>query len=414
MKISTRFLTFLLAFLFFPAGVSFSQLPNQIPLNPKSIPQFVDPLPHFANNRVDASGGMLTVRYMPLMHVAVSTGTVLANGTVGKLNPDAGRTRYWGYSVTNGTVTTPPYWPAFTIEAQRGTPVNVVYENNLGGETYESVNLFADQTLHWADPMMQMGPTNLAPYTGPIPVSPHLHGGEVPSESDGGPDSWFTPGYAETGPSWGLDGTDHIYDYPNTQEAATLWWHDHALGVTRLNVYAGLAGFYFLRGDEEENAMLPGWSGDNLVQEVAPVGSSGTFENLPYLPEIEVVFQDRMFDNNGALYFPNLPPNPEHPFWTPEFIGDIITVNGKTWPYLSVAPRKYRFRLLNGSNARFYEMWLQDLVSGAMGPKIVQIGTDGGLLDAPVAIAGRLLLAPGERADVIIDFSQSAPNQVWT
>src|SRR5450759_689499 len=259
-----------------------------------------------------------------------------------------------------------------------------------------------------------MNMMDMTAYTGPIPVSPHLHGGEVPSESDGGPEAWFTPGYALKGASW-LNGVDQYYIYPNTQEEATLWYHDHSLGVTRLNVYAGLAGFYFLKGPDEENAHLPGWSGDDPVQEVVPVGKTGVFNPAPYLPEIEIAFQDRMFDVNGQLEFPNLPTNPMvHPFWTPEFIGDVITVNGKTWPYLSVAPRKYRFRLLNGSNARFYQIWLQDIVTGVMGPQIVQIGTDGGLLDNPVPIVGKLLLAPGERADVIIDFTASAPGQVWT
>ena len=173
------------------------------------------------------------------------------------------------------------------------------------------------------------------------------------------------------GSSWGNGGTDQYYYYPNQQEAATLWWHDHALGATRLNVYAGLAGYYFLKGADEENAKLPGWSDDDLVQEVAPSGTSGTFNPNPYLPEIEIAFQDRMFDTYGKLYFPNLPTNPEmHPFWTPEFVGNVITVNGKTWPYLSVAPRKYRFRLLNGSNARFYEIWLQDLARAKRGPSI--------------------------------------------
>lgn len=420
-------LLFAFCLIAFPERFVFGQLAGQIPLNPKAVPQFVDPLPHFAGLRVDASGGNLTISYEPTKQVAVSTGTILATGTVGPLTPNVGLANFWGYKVSNGTVTTPPNWPAFTIEAQKGIPVNVTYENNLIDPvtsvplTYANVNLYADQTLHWADPlkegMMATPPNmmNMQPYTGPIPVSPHLHGGEVPSESDGGPDAWFTPGYAITGPSWGIGGTDETYYYPNSQEEATLWWHDHGLGVTRLNVYAGLAGFYFLRGPNEEADQLPGWSGDDLVQEVAPVGTSGTFNPNPYLPEIEVVFQDRMFDTNGGLYFPNLPPNPmEHPLWTPEFLGDIITVNGKTWPYLSVAPRKYRFRLLNGSNARFYEIWLQDLVTGVMGPQIVQIGTDGGLLDAPVPIAGKLLMAPGERFDVVIDFSTSAPNQVWT
>jgi FtsP/CotA-like multicopper oxidase with cupredoxin domain len=406
-----------LALLLSGGAETLGQLPGQIPLNPKNVPQFVDPLPHFAGQRVDASGEGLIIRYVPSTQVAVSTGTVLANGTVG-VTPGAGVARVWAYRISNdnGTTFTPAFWPAFTIEARRGIPVNVTYENKLDNETYASINLIADQTLHWADPGGDGMTMKMGPYEGPIPVSPHLHGGEVAAESDGGPNAWFTPGPAPyTGPSWGIGGTDQHYFYPNTQEEATLWFHDHALGVTRLNVYAGLAGFYLLRGEDEENARLPGWSGDDLVQEVLPPGKTGTFAPQPYLPEIEIAFQDRMFDNQGGLYYPNLAPNPMvHPYWTPEFVGDIITVNGKTWPYLSVAPRKYRFRLLNGSNARFYEIWLQDQNTGANGPQIIQIGTDGGLLDAPVPIAGKLILAPGERADVVIDFTGSAPGQVWT
>jgi FtsP/CotA-like multicopper oxidase with cupredoxin domain len=392
---------------------SYGQLPGQMPLSPKNVPQFVDPLPHFAGMRVDASGGNLVIRYQPTEQVAVSTGTVLANGIVGK-TPGIGKARLWGYSVSNGTVTTLPHWPAFTITARQGTPVNVTYYNDLAGETYASVGLIADQTVHWAAPL-GMDMMDMTPYDGPVPVVPHLHGGEVASESDGGPDAWFTPGYSIVGPSWEEEETDQNYYYPNSQEPATLWWHDHALGATRLNVYAGLSGFYILKGPDEENAHLPGWSGDDLVKEVAPAGTTGTFNPNPYLPEIEVVFQDRMFDTYGKLYFPNLPTNPMvHPYWTPEFLGDIITVNGKTWPFLSVAPRKYRFRLLNGSNARFYEISLINLANGLPGPAIIQIGTDGGLLDKPVPIVGGLLLAPGERADVVIDFTGSAINQKWT
>lgn len=407
-------LTACVFFLQFADENTFGQIASQVPINPKKIPQFVDPLPHFAGNRVDASGGSLTIRHIPTEQIAVSTGTVLANGTAG-ITPGAGLGRYWTYSVSNnGTDFTPPNWPAFSIVARQGIPVNVKYENLLAGETYQSVNLIADQTLHWAAPT-GMNMMDMTPYGGPVPVVPHLHGGEVASESDGGPDAWFTPELAYTGPSWGKGGTDDSYLYPNTQEAATLWWHDHVLGATRLNVYAGLAGFYFLKGQDEEIARLPGWSGDDLVKEVAPLGKSGVFNPNPYLPEIEVVFQDRMFDTFGKLYFPNLPTNPMvHPFWTPEFLGDVITVNGKTWPYLSVAPRQYRFRLLNGSNARFYEIQLKDLVTGAIGPQIIQIGTDGGLMDTPIPIVGKLLLAPGERADVVIDFTASAPGQVWT
>ena len=394
----------------------YGQLNGQLPLNPKAIPQFVDPLPHFAGARVDASGGILTINYEPCQQVAVSTGTILPNGAVVGTTPGAGLGNYWGYSVSNGIVTMPAHWPAFSVEAKRNSPVNVTYANNLINQTYASVNLKADQTLHWADPLGDMHLMPMAPYTGDIPVSPHLHGGEVASESDGGPDSWFTPGYAIKGPSWAL-GVDETYYYPNTQEGATLWYHDHALGVTRLNVYAGLAGFYFLRDASEDALHLPGWSGDGLVKEVA-VNANNTVNPNPYLPEIEVAIQDRMFDTNGALYFPNLPTNPMvHPFWNPEFLGDVITVNGKTWPYLSVAPRKYRFRILNGSNARFYELQLESNGPVKKLLTIMQIGTDGGFLDVPVnvtALGGKLLLAPGERADVIVDFSKAAPGQTWT
>ncbi len=413
-------------FIFLFQDTLVAQINGQTPIDPTAIPQFVDPLPHFAGQRVDASGGNLIIKHVPAQQIAVSTGTVLTDGVVGT-DPDVGKGNYWTYSISNdgGSSFTPALWPSFSIEAQRGIPVQVVYENNLDGQTYADVNLVVDQTLHWADPFDDYG--SFSPYTAAsVPVVPHLHGGEVASESDGGPDAWFTPGMAQTGPSWGIDGTDENYYYPNTQEEATLWYHDHSLGVTRLNVYAGLAGFYFLRGPEEEAAQLPGWSGDDLVQEVAPPGTYGTFNPEPYLPEIEIAIQDRMFDTDGGLYFPNEPSNPGiHPIWTPEFVGDVITVNGKTWPYLSVAPRKYRFRLLNGSNARFYNMTLEGAapVIGNKIPFITQIGTDGGLMDAPVPInshvansplsGGNLLLAPGERADVVIDFSKVDIGSEW-
>ena len=384
---------------------------GQLPINPTSVPKFVDPLPHFAypGARLDATvlGTPLTVEMVTHNQQALSTGTVLPNGTV--VGGGAGLTHVWAYRISNGAATLGPLWPTHTIEAKRGVPLNVLYLNNLN-ESYNAVNLAVDQTLHWA-----LETHDFQPYTGPVPAVVHLHGGEVPAWSDGGPDAWFKPG----GGGGGHSALTNVYYYPNTQEAATLWFHDHALGVTRLNVYAGLAGFYFLRDDAEDALHLPGWSDDGMVQELNPVtGAFGT----PYLPEIEIVLQDRMFDQNGQLYFPaglaGGAPNPaDHPFWVPEFVGDIITVNGKTWPYLSVAPRKYRFRFLNGSNARFYQLWLQDLATKVMGPVIWQVGTDGGLLDAPVAIdpnlGGKLLLGPGERADIVIDFS-GTPNAVWT
>lgn len=349
--------------------------------------------------------------------VAVSTGTELDNGTVGTTS-GAGLGNYFVYSISKdgGKTWTIPLWPSFTIEAQRFKKLNVEVRNELDGRTYADVNITTDQTIMMSG--VEKTEPLTGPYTGPIPIALHLHGGEVPSASDGGPYAWFTPGYEQTGSGWN-QGVGKILHYPNDQEAATIWYHEHSqLGLTRVNVYAGMAGFYFLRGLDEEIDRLPGWSKDDLVKEVTPYKKvADALHPGAYLPEIEIAIQDRMFDTKGQLFYPVDPTNPEiHPFWSPEFFGDVITVNGKTWPYLSVAPRKYRFHLLNGSNARFYNMWLQNLATNKMGPAIVQVGTDGGMLDEPAVIApGRkLLLAGGERADVIIDFSKVAPGTVLT
>ncbi len=299
--------------------------------------------------------------------------------------------------------------------------------------------LSIDQTLHWADPSgttkagnctngFPLAPACLQPFQGPIPAVVHLHGAEDLSAYDGHPDAWFTSS-GQTGPGF----FTQTYNYANNQEATTLWFHDHALGIVRLNVYAGLAGFYFIRDGRD-------------------TGLATNPITLPSGPrEQELMLQDRQFDTNGQLLFPDgtptdiptglngAPPNPDHhPFWIPEFFGDVITVNGKSWPTMSVQPRRYRFHLVNGSNARFFIMGLfnqagvDQHVNGPPGPAIWQIGSDGGFLDAPVklndpasgpnACAGTpignntdvtsgtrcLFLAPAERADVIVDFSGQA------
>ena len=342
------------------AGASV-QVP-QVPLVGNAIPKYQDPLPTFAGNRVDGTKN-LTVTMEEFQQQVLPAGFPA--------------TTVWGYGITEAGNPTPfgPLYPAYTIEAQRGVPTNVTYVNNLVNPVLQQY-LTVDQTLHWANPIGAVGDPLVDPYTGPVPAVTHLHGGEVPSAFDGGPDAWFTPGLAQTGPGFVTD----TYTYPNTQEAATLWFHDHALGTTRINVYAGLAGFYLLRDSLNEPGNLPGGN-----------------------QEVEIVIQDRMFDINGQWLFPDAPVlNPEHPFWQPEFLGDAIVVNGKTWPYLDVEPRRYRFRLLNGSNARFYELSLP------RGLTFWQIGTDGGLLDGPVEL-NKLLLAPGERADVIVDFAKVKP-----
>lgn len=280
-------------------------------------------------------------------------------------------TYLFGYGTTQENAS----YPAATIEAQKGMPIDVRWTNHLGFN--HPVSFAFDPTLEHA--MTTTG----------IPIVTHLHGSEVEPQSDGGPLSWFTAGFAEKGADW----KHEIYHYVNTQLPTTLWYHDHAFGYTRHNVYAGLAGFYLLRDPMSEPAGLP----------------SGAYE-------IPLVIQDKMFTTDGQLWYPNVGDNPEHPIWTPEFFGNVILVNGKVWPYLNVEPRKYRFRFLDGSNARFYSLALAERVTSTPGPAFYQIGTDGGYLFEPVVLndpgapmSPKLILAPAERADVIIDFSAYTP-----
>jgi FtsP/CotA-like multicopper oxidase with cupredoxin domain len=221
----------------------------------------------------------------------------------------------------------------------------------------------------------------------PVPIVTHLHGGEVPSVFDGHPDTWFTFN-GKKGPEF----VTNLYSYPNEQNPTTLWYHDHALGITRLNVYTGLAGFYLLRDKNDYFHHNCGHDGDKKKFEL-PEGKY----------EIPIAIQDRRFKANGELDFNEVGNNPDiHPYWQPEFFGDTIMVNGKVWPNLDVERRLYRFRLLNGSNARFYNLHFSN------GMKFIQIGSDGGFLPAPVPLDA-LLIAPGERADIIVDFSDIAP-----
>jgi spore coat protein A len=382
----------------------------QVLLDGATIPKYVEPLPVLNANRVSGSTPVVVdmVEFQQRILPATFYATLAAPYNAG--------TYQWGYAV-NGTA---PTWPSRTIEAQRGTATAVTYTNSLqqanGSAPVLARYLTTDLSIHWADPLhitrdnsCLSGPPLAAPclnsYGGPVPAVVHLHGAEVLSQFDGHPDTWFTPGLGLRGPAF----VSNVYSYPNTQEATTLWFHDHALGRTRLSVYSGLAGFYLIR-DTRDTGMA-----NNLIGLPA-----GAFEN-------ELMIADRQFDRNGQLFFPNglpgnptgingPPPNPDHhPFWNPEFFGDVITVNGKSWPFMSVQPRRYRFRIVNASNARFYDVQLLRTTNQAPGPAIWQIGSDGGFLGAPamldnpaVATSPHLFLAPGERADVIIDFAGQA------
>jgi spore coat protein A len=249
-------------------------------------------------------------------------------------------TKVWGYD---------GHWPGPTIAARRGQPVTVTWRNELRdistGEYRTSHVLPVDTCLHGPDMM-----TNHAS------IVTHLHGGVVPPSSDGYPEFYFGPG--ESSP---------LYTYPNDQPAALVWYHDHALGITRLNVYMGMAGGYLIRDSEEEALNLP----------------SGEYE-------IPLVIQDRSFEPDGSLDY--------HDMWMDHFFGDFMVVNGKVMPYLNVKQGKYRFRVAEGCNSRTLTLSLSN------GASFQVIGSDTGILPAPATMSS-ITLSPGERSDIIMDFA---------
>ena len=350
-----------------------------------------------------------------------------------------GPTKVWGYGgQAKNAVTGAPLGyirnsPGPSFEATRGTPVQVKWVNNLAVETDTTNHVYdlnqplshmftVDPTLHWADPTnptpgtmrmwdtfpttvpgiftntMTNPPTTVNAQT-PVPLVTHLHGAETQSYYDGGPEQWFTPtgvhgqDYATYGES--TDANAAVYYYPNSQRGATLWYHDHALGITRINVMSGLAGFYLLSDTSDS------------VESSLPSGKY----------DMPLVFQDRNFLADGSFYFPDgsdtagpSPTNPDvHPYWIPEFFGNVSMVNGKAWPNMNVDHAAYRFRLLDGSNARFYN--INFTVVASSNPALIntlipftQIATDGGFLKQSVPLTS-LLIAPGERAEILVDFT---------
>ena len=420
------------ALVFIPA-VAFAAQSLQTPLNPASIPQFTQPLPTLGGGLTTIVGSQpLTLRMCEFKANILPPLTPLTAGATGQ-------TTVWGYSrdvcPTGGAKGLLDSYLGPVIVNTRGSPSQMTFINDLGDTATSNLTFWkfsVDQTLHWADPLnLEANECNMSPtypafgsqcaqnYSGPIPAVAHLHGGEVPPEIDGGPDAWFTSDglfhghgyYTKFGTTGGNQST---YAYPNSQENSPIWFHDHTVGATRLNVYAGLAGAYYI----EDPAIYPiGTSTAAGVPGTCTPGTGCLPANLPGVGEIvPLVLQDRMFDTSGELFFPadsaaNIlwSLNPEHPYWVPEFIGDTIVVNGKAWPNHNVQQKRYRFLFLNGSNARTYEIFLVNPVTKVMGPPIYVIGTDGGYLDAPVKIdpnlGQRLVIMPGERYEAIIDFA---------
>jgi len=347
--------------------------------------------------------------------------------------------------------------PSLTIEAMHGRPTVIKWINDLKDESghYLPHLLPVDPTLHWANVPNGTNPAvngrgnhNTRPtftstpssYTGPVPMVTHVHGAVgVGDESDGWTEAWYLPdaidipaGYVKKsdwynffarryrrkfGGIW--DPGTATFVYPNDNRPSTIWYHDHALGMTRLNVYAGPAGFYIIRGAgytcrdsrDGSNAIFP---------EPAPKEGDQNPFTKPYY-EIPIAIQDRSFNENGSLFYPNtreifddiigpyIPSGPFSPIWNPEFFGNMMMVNGNTWPYLTVERRRYRFRFLNGCQSRFL---ILDF-SSIPGVEVWAIGNEGGYLAAPVNLtttnSNQLLMALAERADLIVDFSGVDP-----
>ena len=308
-------------------------------LNAYSLAQFVDPLPipeiaQPIDHRPSPENASIKLPYYRVAMRQIEA----------KLHRDLKPTRLWAYGSSS---------PGPTFEARSGQGILVEWANELPAQHFLPI----DHGIHGAEADKPEVRTVV-----------HLHGAKAPAESDGYPETWYVPGKSA------------VYHYPNRQDAAMLWYHDHALGINRLNIFAGLFGTYLLRDDFEDSLKLP----------------SGKYE-------IPLVVYDRIFDLEGQLNYP-VSGNPKSP-WTPEVFGDALLVNGKLFPYLEVEPRPYRFRTLNGANARFFHLSL------ANGQTFHQIGTDQGLLPAPVETK-RVILAPAERADLVVDFSSSAGEQI--
>jgi spore coat protein A, manganese oxidase len=312
----------------------------------------------------------LLTKYVQALPVP-GAGIVVANSTgmnhydfnqieiMRQLHPNLPKTPIWAYDDGSGLDGQAGSF-GMAVVAQSGTPLDISFTNNLPETTYPD-RLPVD--------------TRETPFhMKTVRLITHLHGGFVAADSDGNP--WVSPlGFVQ--------GETQIVHYTNQlpqMPASLLWFHDHGLGTTRLNVVAGLAAAYILRDQYD-------------------TGGDDNANDLPYGPyEIPLVIQDRQFNADGTFLYPtsDIP----GVTWIGEYFGDVMLVNGLVWPYVNVEPRMYRFRILNGCNARIMNLDIS-------GVDFWQIGAEGGLWDIPV-LTKRLVLAPAERADVLVDFTKFA------
>ena len=301
--------------------------------------------------------------------------TITIRNGVHRFHRDLSSSPIWGF---DGTV------PGPTIEAERGRPVTVEWRNQLDSGLPVLVTVAPEATDGDGVPVQCVpGLSGGAPDERAAALSGHtvvhLHGGLTPASADGWAENLFAPGQRA------------VFHYPMDQRAALLWYHDHVMGVTKFDVYAGLSGLWIIRDEHERELGLP--------------------EGPPF--ELPLLIQDRNFDVDDQERLTGQLVHKTDPD-VMEAFGPFTTVNGKVWPVLDVQPATYRFRVLNGSNARTYRL----VLFGDEAPeleRITQIGTDHGLLRAPVSVPPNgLVLASAERADLLVDFSDLEPGSELT
>jgi FtsP/CotA-like multicopper oxidase with cupredoxin domain len=393
-----------------------NMLPNALS-DPAAQPKFASLVPNALN-----PGFIFQPDDFNKYNISVSQ-AVQYTGLVGSDGSTPVPTTIWGYGDSKGG----PTWPGRTFQVQSYVPISVKWQNKLDRLPIP-VSSFGrsvvDTSLHWAYSLHGYEAFTLE--NDGFPIVPHVHGGHTDFQYDGNPEFFFSPGYRIRGPQW----RDKEYHYGNDQPAGTVWYHDHALGITRLNVYAGMAGFFIIR-DSDDTGLL---------------GNPLDLPTYPY--EAAFAIQDKMFDQSGGLFYPaypgdpfyadfiygegadlstgagkyfeefdnpNSPPEPATgygPTALAEFFGDHFVVNGKIWPKMDVERRNYRLRLLNGCDSRFLAVQFFEVPPEATDfSKVIQqldftvIGSDQGLASATTDV-DTLLIETGARYDVIVDFKK--------
>jgi spore coat protein A len=365
-------------------GPAYAQGPPPSPVMVK----WVDPLP---------VPPVATTTYKPLISPWADYYEINMTASQHTFHRDLGPATVWTYGQPGKT----PVLLGPTIVAKSGRPVVVKYINNLPNTLAEF------PLLNSIDPTIAGAPGFGFGEVPPGAATPHLHGGHSAARFDGTPMQWWTAD--------GVKGDDYKTDtftYVNDQPASLLWYHDHTMGATRFKPYLGLAAAYLIYDDVDDivagTITVTGPDKDRkgkLIKHVQKVPAGYGQYHLP------LVLQDKQFNDDGTLFYPTEGISDVHPIWVPEFFGDTPVINGKAYPFLDAEPRRYRFRLLNGTQASFYNLHFKVGATPDLGfvddRPVLQfwvIGSEGGLLPAPVAKT-ELLIAPGERYDVIVDFT---------